>query len=106
MAGRMCIHLFNKSFGDINEEYCALFGQYSELDDKVNNLDLLENDFRLNNDFDVYNFLDNKLYTLNEGDERTYEQIIEDSKPFWKFDFMTNSGESFDNSKSFIYGQK
>ena len=101
MAGRMCIHLYNKSFGDINEEDCALAELYMTLVEKTRNVNLLKYDFNLNNDYNVYQFLEEKLYI--DRIERTNEQINIDSELYWKFSFMTNMGETFDNTKSFIY---
>jgi len=100
MTGRMCIHLFGKIFGDINEEDCWLDGVYMTLVEKNNNLDLLEYDFNLDNDYNIFKFLDDKLYIdMN----RTSEQIKIDAEIYGKFGFMTNMGESFDHTKSFIY---
>jgi hypothetical protein len=104
MCGRMCIYLFNKIFGDINNEYCHLYSAYSALLDKINNINLLEYEFGLSNDYEVFNFLDDKLYMA--PDERTLEQIKIDARLYFKFDFMTNTGEIFDRTKSFIYMDK
>jgi len=103
MSGRMCIYLKNKMFGDIEEKYCHLFGPYDTFIKKIKYLDELEHDFNIKNDINIFKFLDEKLYILKEDDKRSIEQIRNDMKPFIKFDFMTNSGESFDRTKSFIY---
>ncbi|MCL1994006.1 MAG: immunity 42 family protein [Spirochaetes bacterium] len=106
MCGKMCIYLYAKPFGDIDNEYCHLYPAYDTLKNKISNLLELKYDFNLNNDFDIFNFLDDKLYNLHEEDERTYEQICNDMNPYLKFDFMTNAGETFDRTKSFIYMSK
>jgi hypothetical protein len=104
MCGRTCIHLFNKSFGDINNEYCHLGGMYETLLNKINWLNELEYEFCLDNDYDIFNFLDDKLYIDND---RTLEQIKKDSELYCRFNFLTNSGgEPFDRTKSFIYVDK
>jgi hypothetical protein len=100
MTGRLCIHLFNKSFGDINEKDCALYEPYITLVEKIKNINILEYNFKLNNDFDIFNFLDEKLYV---GEKRPREQIYRDLDLYNKFDFMTNMGEMFNCSKSFLY---
>ena len=106
MCGRMCIYLYNKMFGDINNEYCHLYATYTTLVEKSKIITELEYDFNLENDVDIFNFLDTKLYILDEDADRTYEQIRNDIKPYLKFDFMTNEGEMFDRTKSFIYMDK
>ena len=103
MCGKMCIYLHKKILGDINNEYCHLFVTYDALKKKIQNLNELECDFNLSNDADIFNFLDKKLYILDEDDVRTHEQICNDMEPYIKFDFMTNAGETFDRTKSFIY---
>jgi hypothetical protein len=103
MCGRMCVYLYNKAFGDINDELCHLFGVYDTLRSKIENLTELKHDFDLNNDFEIFNFLDDKLYIdMN----RTLDEMRFDSKLYKKFDFFTNMGEMFDRTKSFIYMDK
>jgi len=104
MTGRMCIHLFDKSFGRIYEEDCALAVYYMTLVDKINNINILKNDFNLDNDYSVFEYLDDKLYVGSI--ERTMEQIHNYYDLYGKFDFMTGTGETFDDSKSFIYLDK
>ncbi|GHT54106.1 hypothetical protein FACS1894106_5310 [Spirochaetia bacterium] len=105
MCGRICIHLFGKSFGDINNEYCHLGGMYETLLDKVNGLNELEYDFCLDNDYNIFSFLDDKLYI--DDVKKTLVQIKRDSELYYRFDFLTNSGgEPFDRTKSFIYVDK
>ena len=48
MSGKMCIHLFNKTFGDIDNEYCQIFMAYGTLLEKINKIDSLKYDFSLN----------------------------------------------------------
>jgi len=103
MTSRLCIHLFNKNFGNINEEDRALAEPYMILVEKINDLNILEYDFNLKNDYDIFNFLDDKLYI---NIDRTLEQIKHDYKLYHIFNFMTNMGEMFNNTKSFIYMDK
>jgi hypothetical protein len=103
LTGRLSLHLYSKTFGDINDEYCDLSQPYEFLLDKIKHLDKLEYEFGLNNDNDIFKFLDNKLYM---DEERTMEQIKNDTNFYFKFCFLTNAGEMFDRTKSFIYMDK
>jgi hypothetical protein len=103
LTGRLSLHLYNKIFGDINDEYCDLSQPYESLLDKIKHLNRLKYEFVLNNDNDIFKFIDNKLYM---DDERTMEQIKFDTNLYFKFNFLTNSGEMFDRTKSFIYMDK
>jgi hypothetical protein len=105
MCGRMCIYLNNNIFGDLYNEYCFFPNIYMTLVDKIKNIDILEYDFKLENDFEIFNFLDDKLYVGNY-ENKTCEQIIEDNKPYYRFELFTNMGEMFDRTKSFIYMDK
>ena len=99
MSGKMCIHLFNKTFGDIDSEYCQIFTANGTILEKINKIDSLKYDFSLNDDYDIFNFLDEKLYIGN--DKGTLVQIKKDAELYFKFNFMTNNGgETFDDSKS------
>ena len=116
MAGRLCIHLFNIEFGDINEEDCSLAEPYMRLNEIINNFDLIKYDFKLNNDYDIFHFFDHELYVGDDYgkwgflDKEYYNKIKwkelegkEINKKLYKYDFMTNEGEMFNNTKSFIY---
>jgi len=101
MTGRMCIHLYNTMFGNIDDRYCHLYVTYATLLSKIECLNELEHNFNLDNDCDIFNFLDELLYIGD--DDRTLEQIKTDWEQYGNFDFMTNAGEMFDRTKSFIY---
>jgi hypothetical protein len=94
--GRMCLWINNNKLGDINAPSCALCVTKLHLTD----INLTEfNEFNNFKDLDIYKFLDLKLY---QDDKRTNEQIYEDSLRYSRFNFLTNGGESFDRTKSFI----
>ena len=47
----------------------------------------------------LFDYLNQALYL---DDERTFEEVTQDAVKYSKFDFLTNGGESFDGTKSFI----
>ncbi len=49
----------------------------------------------------LFNLLDHALYG---DDDCSMEEIMADAQRFSRFNFLTNGGESFDHSKSFIVG--
>jgi hypothetical protein len=104
ITGKICIYFFKKAFGDINNEYCDLDQPYETLLDKIKNINELEYEFDLHNDYEIFNFLDDKLYI--EDYKRTLDQIKKDGELYFKFNFLTNAGETFDGTKSFIYVDK
>jgi hypothetical protein len=50
-------------------------------------------------DRDAFTLLDRAIYA---DDERSTVEVTQDAERFSKFDFLTNGGESFDRTKSFI----
>jgi hypothetical protein len=98
--GRMCVWLGGESLGDITEPSCMLNVTEGHLSDLLNRLHSLDDPaIRSLGDRDAYNLLNRLLY---EDDDRSDEQVSLDAERFAKFDFLTNGGESFDRSKSFI----
>ncbi|MEM7430485.1 MAG: hypothetical protein AAF351_00970 [Pseudomonadota bacterium] len=98
--GRMCVWLGSKSLGDITEPSCMLSATERCLAELLERLDSLDDPMmRGLSDRDSYNLLNRLLY---EDDVRSDEQVSLDADRFAKFDFLTNGGESFDHSKSFI----
>jgi len=102
--GRMCLWINNAVLGDINNKMCALSVSRVHLVHKQNvsnqNIDSHLNGL---SDWECFDYLNQKLY-LDES--RTDEQISDDAKTYSKFDFLTNGGESFDHTKSFIVSDK
>jgi len=103
MTGRMCLHFYGEPFGDIN--YAGYVGSfcvtYRCLLEKINDLESIKYNFDLETDVNIFDFLNVKLYMAD--DETTYEQIVIDDKKYRKYDFLTNGGEMFDGTISFIY---
>jgi hypothetical protein len=68
--------------------------------DKINCIKALKHEFNLNNDKDIFNFLDNILFGKGEPVKINDEEI----KAYRKFDFLTLCGNpAFDGTESFIY---
>ena len=98
--GRMCVWGRGVELGDLSEPACMLnvtegffqdcLGQLDELHDK--SVDDLADEA-------AFRFLDAALY-LN--DDRTNQQIHADALRYSKFNFLINSGESFDGIKAFL----
>jgi len=100
--GRMAVWVDGACLGDFEEPACMLNETGGHLEDLIKRLPTLR-DEKLNglSDFEVFAYLDRVLYL---DDDRTNDQVIADSRRFFKFDFLTNGGESFDHTKSFIVG--
>jgi len=95
--GRMCLWVGDAPLGDISEGQCwldALDGWLRDVLERVEALtDPAVDDL---NDEDAFTFLDKALYL----DSDAWTPEISDR--FGRFDFLTNAGESFDRTKSFI----
>lgn len=98
--GRMCVWVGGKSLGDITEPSCMLNVTEGQFEGLLNRIDSIDDPaLRGLRDREAYNYLNRLLY---EDDERSDEQVSLDAERFAKFEFLTNGGESFDRSKSFI----
>jgi hypothetical protein len=98
--GRMCIHSGGNVLGDITEPACMLNVTESHLESVMGTLSLLDDPTLSNkNDLEMFELLDRSLY---RGDNRTNAEVAMDAKRYRKFDFLTNGGGSFDDTKSFI----
>lgn len=98
--GRMCIYANDAALGDINEPTCMLNVTEGHLIAILARLDDLEDeDINLLSDRETFDFLDRALYL---DDDRTLQEVQSDAARYFKFDFLTNGGESFDRTKSFI----
>lgn len=101
--GRMCIWVGDEMLGDLEEPACMLdvtSGFFESILVRIS--DLSSREFSGLGDLEIYSYLDEKLYG---DDERTAAQVSEDADRYFKYDFLTNGGESFDNSKSFIVAE-
>ena len=98
--GRMCIRAGDKSLGDFGEPACMLNVTASHLQGVLRRLPDLANDgFGGMSDSCIWDTIDKAVY---QGDDRSMQEVAADAEKFFKFDFLTNGGESFDKSKSFI----
>src|SRR5215510_1588035 len=98
--GRMCVWASGWQLGDISEPACMLNVAEGHLSRVVARIDSLDDPvLRQLNDRDAFDFLDRTLYV---DDDRSGEQVARDAERFFKFDFLTNGGGSFDETKSFI----
>lgn len=97
--GRMCIWFSGQSFGDVDESAMLNVTEGSfravlaELDshDEPSLVSLSPQA--------MFELLDRALY---RGEKRSMAQIVDDARRYRRFDFLTNGGESFDRTKSFI----
>jgi hypothetical protein len=98
--GRMCIHTCGVTLGDIEEPDCMLNVTEGHLSEVLGRLHALEDaGFVARSDREAFDFLNQALYL---DDERTDQEIQRDSERYFRFDFLTNGGESFDRTTSFI----
>lgn len=98
--GRMCIRSNEKMLGDFDEPCCMLNVTAAFLEAVIRRLPELETDvFVAKDDLSVWQRIDKALYV---DDDRSNEEIVADANLFFKFNFLTNGGESFDGSKSFV----
>jgi len=96
----MCVWAGGHCLGDITEPGCMLNVTEGKLQSLLKRMDSLEDPALCDRaDRDAFEFLDHALY-LDNG--QSFEQVQADSCRFRKFDFLTNGGESFDRTKSFV----
>jgi hypothetical protein len=89
--------------GDLHEPACMLDVTNGVFEDVLERItELYSKELSGLGDLEAYNYLDHKLYG---DDDRTSAEVYKDSDKYFKFDFLTNGGESFDNSKSFIVAE-
>ncbi|WP_172205392.1 hypothetical protein [Niveibacterium sp. COAC-50] len=98
--GRMCIWARELQLGDFEEPSCMLNVTGGHLERVMGRLQALdEPSFEDLTDSQLYELLDRAVY---RDDDRTAGQVAADSERYFKHDFLTNGGESFDRFKSFI----
>ena len=91
--GRMSIEIQGTPLGDIRENHCSLFhatDRFRELHLAIEAL--WDESFAGLSDSEIFAALDEALYI---GDESRWER-------YGRFDFLTNTGEQFDGTKTFI----
>ncbi len=98
--GRMCFFASGIPLGDIHETTCILDVTKEHLLEITERLESLNNKkLQPLSDRDLFDFLNEALYF---DDDRTLEEVRDDAEKYFKYDFLTNAGESFDGTKSFI----
>ena len=98
--GRMCLWIESERVGDFDEPACMLNVTAVRLQQALRKLpDIEEPTFVRLADAEVFRVLDDALY---QDRGQTSAQVVADSTRYWKYDFLTNGGESFDKTKSFI----
>jgi hypothetical protein len=98
--GRMCIHIQGTVLGDIRENHCSLFDatrRFSELRSSIETL--WDTSFAGLADAEIFSLLDRALY---QDHGQSSEQMSSDWKRLSQYVFLTNTGEQFDDSSTFI----
>jgi hypothetical protein len=99
--GRMCICAGEKVLGNIDEPACMLNVTEAHLQGLTQRLLELENrELATMSALDAFTLFDFAIYL---DDDRSMEQVESDALRYFKYDFLTNGGESFDGTKSFIH---
>lgn len=101
--GRMCIWAQGHRLGDIGEPACVLDVTERCLHLLLLQLDSLDDPaLRGLGDRETFSYLDRAIYT---DVEQSTDEAIPDAARFYKFNLLTNGGESFDRTKSFIVAE-
>lgn len=101
--GRMAVTAGNHRLGHIDEPRCMLnvtAGHLAAVVDRLATLD--EAAFHRLSDAELFQALDRALYA---DDDRSDDEVTADAERHARFDFLTNGGESFDHTKSFLVTQ-
>lgn len=98
--GRMCVFAEGWVLGDINEPACMLNVTEGHLSGVVRRLSSLDDKSLAGlSDREAFDRLNRAVY-LDDG--RSGHEVQQDAECYFRFDFLTNGGESFDGTKSFI----
>jgi hypothetical protein len=90
--GRMALDVQGVRLGDIQQNHCSLFHAVERFRELRTMIDTLwDESFNGLTNAQIFSLLDRSLYDCEERSER-----------FGRFDFLTNTGEMFDDSKTFI----
>ncbi len=93
--GRMRIFFQGISIGEIEEQHCSLFHAVERISEVAKALPTLwDTRFSQHTDEEIFSWLDAILFSGEISDT--------DEKNIHRFDFLTNTGEQFDDSKTFI----
>ena len=99
--GRLAVFVGGKVIGNVLEMHVGLGGPIETLRELRSALPRLYDEaFANKSASEVFELLDQALYV---DDSRDDIQLSEDIERFSPFNFLTNAGEGFDDSKSFVY---
>ena len=91
----MCIHIQSKTIGNVDEQHCSLFHAVERIVEAAQKLpSLWDVRFTQHTDEEIFSWLDALLYSG--------EITCENGNDPHRFDFLTNTGEQFDDSKTYI----
>lgn len=92
--GRMCIYIQGRQLGDIRENHSSLFHAVDRFRELQTTIEALwDQSFGVMSDAEIFSTIDRALYGSNDHP---------DWDRYGRFDFLTNTGEPFDNFKTFI----
>jgi hypothetical protein len=95
-CGRLCFHIGSVPVGDIRDNHCSLFAvtdRFRRFADGIENL--WAEGFAGLSDAEVFQLIDRDIYSDDPPSER--------GSGFSPCDFLTNSAEMFDGTKTFIF---
>jgi hypothetical protein len=92
--GRMCIYVQGAKIGNIEEQHCSLFHAVDRITEVAEAIHSISDErFTQHTDEEIFAWLDAILYS---GDISVKDEDMH------RFNFLTNTGEQFNDSKSFI----
>jgi len=95
IVGQFCLYVGGLQLGELKEEHCSLNQAIERIQETVNGIDSYWNaKFQGHSEEEIFAWLDAVLYS---------GEISDDVESLSKFDFLSNTGEQFNNIKSFIY---
>jgi hypothetical protein len=90
--GRFCIYVGGTQIGNIRDNHCSLFHATDQMRQSANMLESLWDDsFAGLSDVEIFALLERGIYIGGPS-----------GRDYWRFDFLTNTGEMFNGVKTFI----
>jgi hypothetical protein len=97
----MALHIAGVTIGDVNEDHCSLAHAADVLRVLVGSIgSVWDRSFEDHSDAEIFALLDRELYVDYGQSEKDIETA---QRRYGRFDFLTNTGEQFDNFKTFLY---
>jgi hypothetical protein len=92
--GRMCLYVQGVCLGNIRDNHCSLFHATDRIREVADHFESLWDDsFAGLSDAEVFALIDREIYT---------DEASESGPSYAACDFLTNTGEMFDGTKTFI----